>query len=81
MLGVPLLGNTKKYQIYISWFLIDIKFISKIFKNILRDLHHCPVPVFDFSTFQNLKKKNVLTIHKIKIQTFPKTKILIVIFG
>ena len=46
MLGIPPLENTKVTEIPFHVFLIDMKCISKILKNCLRDLHHVPVPVF-----------------------------------
>ena len=52
--GIPLLENTKdkSYQMSISFVLIDMKLTSKILKMFYGDLHHFPVPGFDFSTFQ-----------------------------
>ena len=48
----------KSYKISISCFQTDMQFISKMLKMFLRDLHHLPVPVFIFSTFQNSKMSN-----------------------
>ena len=47
-----------------------MKFISKILKILYGDLHHFPVPVFDFSTFQ----KNKLNIRKLRILKFESFK-------
>ena len=52
--GVPLLENRKVGSISqscSSWFLIDMKFISKLLEIFYGDLQHVPVLIFDFSSF------------------------------
>ena len=53
--GDSLTWKYKSHQLFISCFLMDMKFISKSLKMFYGDLRHFPVPVFDFSTFQIFK--------------------------
>ena len=68
MIGIPLLGNRKASrinQIFHFMFVDRYEIHIQVFGSVLRDLHHFPEPVFDFSSFrvsasQNFKNKAFL---------------------
>ena len=61
--GVPHL-KIESCQISISCFLIDMKSYPRFWRVFYRDLHHVSVPVFEFSTFQKLKKHEISKLQK-----------------
>ena len=58
-LWIPLLENTKVTKIAISYFLIDMKFISKRFKIVYGDLNHFRRKCSNFQLFKVSKCQNI----------------------